>query len=91
MENTHITQQTRLRQQGERLLQALEASPAPETFAEILRAARALIAVKKALDLVHAEADGFEMKSDSASSEPIILNRQMRRRAEALDRKRGCG
>ncbi len=101
MENTHPTFDDRLRAHGERLLKALDAQPVPETYAEILRAARALIAVKKALDLIHREA-GMEVKSarpvkstparNSSAAEPeapVVINRQMRRRLEAEARKRG--
>ncbi len=53
MENAHTDYDNRLRAHGERLLKALDAQAMPETYVEILRAARALIAVKKALDLIH--------------------------------------
>ncbi len=105
MENARNLHDQRLRAHGERLLKALEAQPAPETYAEILRAARALIAVKKALDLLYKEAAEVETKArptakskspaqtpetESASEDdedPPVLNRQMRRLAQALARK----
>ena len=86
MENTHPNYDDRLRAHGERLLNALEAQPAPETYADILRAARALIAVKKALDLLHRETATAETKA-AGNDEPPVQNRQMRRMAEALARK----
>lgn len=95
MENTHPTHDHRLRAHGERLMAALEAQAVPETYAEILRAARALIAVKKALDLIHREA-GMEVKSARPAkatqvqpATPPVMNRQMRRKLEAQARKRG--
>ncbi|MEI9902609.1 MAG: hypothetical protein WDN06_00440 [Asticcacaulis sp.] len=42
---------------------ALDAQPVPETYADILRAARALIAVKKALDLLYKETPEVEAKA----------------------------
>ncbi len=103
MENTHPTHDSRLHAHGERLLKALDAQPVPETYADILRAARALIAVKKALDLIHKEAAEVETKARPAAKLPAkapaetpvaeedeappVLNRQMRRMAEALARK----
>ncbi|MEI9903124.1 MAG: hypothetical protein WDN06_03410 [Asticcacaulis sp.] len=107
MENVHTDHDQRLRVHGERLLKALEAQPAPETYAEILRAARALIAVKKALDLLYKETAEVETRSRPAAKapartpaeaqaeeptaedgeDPPVLNRQMRRLAEALARK----
>ena len=57
MENTNTLHDIRLHIVGNRLLRALETLPRPETYAEILRAARALIAVKKALDLLRSETD----------------------------------
>ena len=89
MENVHTTHNDRLRAHGEQLLQALEAQAAPETYTEILRAARALIAVKKALDLIHKDVAEVETKAapPAAKRAPVVVNRQMRRTAEALARK----
>ncbi len=103
MENMHPTYDDRLRAHGERLLKALDAQPVPETYADILRAARALIAVKKALDLIHKAAAEVETKPRRAAKKPApattaepaeeddedppVLNRQMRRMADALARK----
>ena len=87
MENTNPTYDDRLRAHGERLLNALEAQPQPETYADILKAARALVAVKKALDLLHRETAMAETKAGSEAGEPPVQNRQMRRMAEALARK----
>ncbi len=104
MENTHPTHDDRLRAHGERLLNALDAQAMPETYGDILKAARALIAVKKALDLLHKEEAPIEIKAqpkaaakapakapaepESETEAPPVLNRQMRRMAEALARKK---
>ncbi len=103
MENAHTDHDQRLRAHGERLLTALEAQDPPGTYADILRAARALIAVKKALDLLYKEAEAEpravrapkatakasaeEPAAEEDNEEPPVLNRQMRRLAEALARK----
>ena len=100
MENVHRTHNARLRAHGEQLLQALEAQAAPETYTEILRAARALIAVKKALDLIHKDVAEdvaqSEAEVETQAAAPVaaasaqtapVMNRQMRRTAEALARK----
>ncbi len=103
MENVNALHDIRLHIVGNRLLRALETLPKPETYAEILRAARALIAVKKALDLLRSETDEAllleaEAEAESqaetetqaepaADEEPPAMNRQMRRMAEALARK----
>ena len=91
MENASLTHHDRLSAHAERLLRALETQAAPETYAEILRAARALIAVKKALDLIYTAAADVETKSASprADAAPLALNRQMRRKLEARARKSG--
>ncbi len=100
MENTHPTHDDRLRAHGERLLKALDAQVMPETYGDILKAARALIAVKKALDLLHKEEAPIEIKArpkaaaktvtapEPETEAPPVLNRQMRRMAEALARKK---
>ena len=98
MENTAPSYINRLRAHADRLLNALEAQAAPETYVDILRAARALIAVKKALDLVYDVAPPARPKRlakpapetrperPAASETPIILNRHERRKAEVIER-----
>ena len=92
-----MTHPNRLLAQAERMLRALEALATPESFAEILRAARALIAVKKAFDLVTKDLMDGDMEAGALEAtpetkvEPAILNRHMRRKAEALERKPATG
>ena len=69
MENTNTLHDIRLHIVGNRLLRALETLPRPETYAEILRAARALIAVKKALDLLRSETDEALLLEAEAEAE----------------------
>ena len=87
MENTRTAQDRRLRAHGERLLQALDDQETPTTYAEILRAARALIAVKKALDLIRANDDEPETAEDEEDEPLPPMNRRMRRMATAFARK----
>ena len=95
MENTATSHDNRLRMIANRMLRALEALPAPETYADVQRAARALISVKKALDMLRSEtdADWPEAETEAEVSEPAVdeaeppMNRQMRRMADALARK----
>ena len=85
METTRTSQDRRLRAHGERLLQALDDQETPATYAEILRAARALIAVKKALDLIRADQE--EADEPAGDEEPLPpMNRRMRRMAKAMAR-----
>ena len=93
MENATTSPDHRLRMLASKLLRALEALPAPETYADVQRAARALITVKKALDLLAVEADTGLPEPEAIEptapddAEPPVMNRQMRRMAEALVRK----
>jgi len=88
MENAHLTHADRLRAHGDRLLQALEDQDTPTSYAEILRAARALMAVQKALELLYRPTDDIETKAaDGDDAEPAPLNRRMRRKAMAMARK----
>ncbi len=67
MENARTDFDQRLRAHGERLLKALDAQAMPETYADILRAARALVAVKKAFDLLYREEASIETKARPAA------------------------
>ncbi len=94
MENTtsHLTR--RLKLQAHRMLKALEALPTPETYAEIARAARAVITVKKALELLYPEDADAHDDEAAATPEPAlppVMNRQMRRRLEAEARRMTLG
>ncbi len=105
MESTQTTTRTTLRQrlqaQAERLLQAFEALPPPETYLEAERSAKALMAISKAFDVVNAEKpdpdpepvwQDYTVTADMPEYEAGVFRRlgriQAQKRAEWLKRKK---
>lgn len=91
MKQTHITASARqaLRQRAQIILDALEAAARPETYAEIIRAARAVMVVGKMMQQLWPEDDQTETEEAAADSAPAVsrpLNRH-ERRAEAAQQR----
>lgn len=75
-----------LRNRGDQLIQALEALPAPQTLGDILRHARALMAVDRLLTQLWKAPSMRAAKAEAADVEAVPLNRQQRRALAAQDR-----
>lgn len=87
----HIPAHPGLRQRADAILDALLNAPKPETYAEIIRAARAVLVVDKMLrQLWPADEmeDAGEAQPDEATAvtRPAPLNRQQRRAKAARER-----
>jgi hypothetical protein len=77
-----------LRDRSEQLIQALDALPAPQSLADILRHARALMTLDRLLTQLWKTPPARSAKAEAVATDDVAvpLNRQQRRAQAARDR-----